>query len=470
MNGARLIRDELSLGSAGGDKYRFAFEGPGRDPAVAEFLGFLDASLLTLRCEASPAIDPAAPAHRNVVSFLQRVAAVAEGGIGLDTRGENASRLIGKCTEYHAYLTEKCREFGATQLAGWQGGIVFTRGLDDARRVMLDVVREIILHLHDFCTIERKLTERPTASDPSACDEKPVRFIQSTDDSRRQRNYFYAGGGVAIVEMHGGYHLFVDLDDLWITPTLLTTGWWEPWIDQLLRSILSPGMTYINAGAHIGYHANLGAKLVEHFGKIFVFEASPRAFGLLRRGLMFNGFSGRTKLYEAALGAQTGEAPLYLIPGEIAGRMPPPEPRAARRPGAGNPFEDGPDHEPLAVRCVTLDGTVGPEIETADVLHMDIEGWEGPAILGGCELITRSPKLHLILEWSVDAHRDDPALQAQHRQALEFLVAQRFRFYRIVPPLGNVFATPPDLIAVDAQDLMALPHSDLFAVRQPRRA
>jgi len=33
-----------------------------------------------------------------------------------------------------------------------------------------------------------------------------------------------------------------------------------------------------------------------------------------------------------------------------------------------------------------------------------------------------------------------------------------------------VFATPPDLIAVDAQDLMALPHSDLFAVRQPKRA
>ena len=109
MNGARLIRDELSLVSAGGARYRFEVNGPGRDPAVAEFLGFLDASLLTLRCEASPAIDPAAPAHRNVVSFLQRVAAVAEGGIGLDTRGENASRLIGKCTEYHAYLTEKCR-------------------------------------------------------------------------------------------------------------------------------------------------------------------------------------------------------------------------------------------------------------------------------------------------------------------------------------------------------------------------
>jgi len=73
-----------------------------------------------------------------------------------------------------------------------------------------------------------------------AARRRPISFAPSIDDSGRQRRYLYVGDEKAIVEMHNGLSLVLDLRDLSVVPMLLQTGWWEPSIDQLLKSVLAP--------------------------------------------------------------------------------------------------------------------------------------------------------------------------------------------------------------------------------------
>ena len=98
------------------------------------------------------------------------------------------------------------------------------------------------------------------------------------------------------------------------------------------------------------------------------------------------------------------------------------------------------------------------------MLHLDTGDWEGPAILGGRELIARSTGLQMILKWSVGAETDE-ARREQHKLAIDFLIQHKFKFFRIVAPKGNAFRTPPDLMKVDPQDLLHLYRADVFATR-----
>jgi len=268
--------------------------------------------------------------------------------------------------------------------------------------------------------------------------------------------------------MHNGLSLVLDLRDLSVVPMLLQTGWWEPSIDQLLKSVLAPGMSYAIAGAKLGYHACLAANLVERTGKAFVFEANPEAFTLLRRSVLYNHLSDRVYLREAAVTEQSGVRRFYFVREQLGGGT-------LHEPAAfltnttlpdRNACEYVPhDYKTVHVLATTLDEAIGSRIDKLDVLHLDTAGWEGPAILGGRDLIARSPNLRMILKWWVGVDSDD-TLSESHKNAADFLIQERFRFFRITPPKGNVFKTPPDLVKVDPQDLLHLFRSELFVTRQ----
>ena len=230
------------------------------------------------------------------------------------------------------------------------------------------------------------------------------------------------------MEVHNGYSLFLDLRDVSQVPMLLQTGWWEPSIDQLLRSVLTPGMSYAIVGAKLGYHACLGAKLIERTGKAFMFEANPGAFALLRRTVAYNGFADRAFLRGAAVVDQPGVRKFHFVREHLGvGTLYEPASSSASSPSLDRDTFDyaRQDYTTLHVHAATLDQSVGSRVDRLDVLHLDTGDWEGPAILGGRELIARSPGLQIILKWSVDAETDE-ARRAQHKVAVDFLVQHKF--------------------------------------------
>ena len=418
--------------------------------------------------DARPSEPAGRPTHTLVVAAMAALEGVAKAGFS--SRGH--STFAAKCKEHLDYLLAKCAEQTAAPPSTWNKGISFRVDTPDARQTIARVVGETLMHVRNHMARDLASEGQPypvaTASDRNRATDNPIAFAIGNDDSAKQRRYMYVGNETAIVEMHDGFSLFLDLRDLSLVPTLLQTGWWEPWIDHVLRSLLSPGMSYVNAGANVGYHACLGAKLIEHTGKAFAFEANPRVFALLRRSIFYNGFSERMQLLEAAVGEKQGLQKFYFVREQFGqGAVYEPDVfKAEEAPGvASGTYAYGrSDYDVVDVRAVTLDETVGRQLDSLDVLHMDIEGSEGPAILGAADLIARSRELRIVLEWSVGA-RNDAKLHEQHKSAAEFLLRNDFRFYRIVPPKGNVFSTAPDLARVEPQDLLSLPHSDLFATR-----
>src|SRR5258708_33295416 len=62
-------------------------------------------------------------------------------------------------------------------------------------------------------------------------------------------------------------------------------GCYEPHIMQALGEILRPGDTFLDLGAHIGYHSYFAAGLVGSSGHVFAFEADPENFLRLKKNL-----------------------------------------------------------------------------------------------------------------------------------------------------------------------------------------
>ena len=85
--------------------------------------------------------------------------------------------------------------------------------------------------------------------------------------------------------------LLLDEHDEWITPTLQATQGWEPGQTALLGERITPAMTVVDAGAHVGYFTCQAARLVGPRGLVLAFEPAPRNYELLTANVWRNGFT-----------------------------------------------------------------------------------------------------------------------------------------------------------------------------------
>jgi FkbM family methyltransferase len=85
-----------------------------------------------------------------------------------------------------------------------------------------------------------------------------------------------------------------------MTGPILDTGSWDPAISGVLRKALEPGMTFVDAGANIGYFSVLAAQLVGPEGRVFSVEPDPGNLRILRANLWRRGCANTTVLPIAA--------------------------------------------------------------------------------------------------------------------------------------------------------------------------
>lgn len=150
----------------------------------------------------------------------------------------------------------------------------------------------------------------------------------------------------------------------------------------LLKSAIGPGMTVVEAGAHMGYMTLQSARAAGPTGRVFAFEANPRAVPLIERNLVDNGLDGRVTVVPLALGDVPGAHAFYLSGGGDTSSLLEPE-------GAS---------EPIEVIVTTLDAWLDPAV-LVDVVKLDIEGAEVAALRGMRETLDRAgPGLTLFAE------------------------------------------------------------------------
>ena len=169
-----------------------------------------------------------------------------------------------------------------------------------------------------------------------------------------------------------GLRVMLDIADESIARLIIDGGPYEPEVSAVLQKRLSPGMTFVDVGANIGYHALLAAKLVGSAGRVIAIEPFSENCRLILMSVAANGFQNVT-LIPVALGDHMGWSYFSTNIGSNASLIQSDLDQVAR--GYG-----------FIVPTFCLDDIVtGP----VDLLKIDIEGAEPRAVAGAIKLIER---------------------------------------------------------------------------------
>jgi FkbM family methyltransferase len=102
------------------------------------------------------------------------------------------------------------------------------------------------------------------------------------------------------VQLADGF--WMELDPIeWTQTELLRDGRLEASTSALYQKLLSPGDTYVDVGAHVGYHTLLARRQVGEQGRIIAVEPQPYNCQKLLANWRVNGFENLA-LYVAAIG------------------------------------------------------------------------------------------------------------------------------------------------------------------------
>lgn len=214
-----------------------------------------------------------------------------------------------------------------------------------------------------------------------SCDTRELRHHLMTSAEFQENNRDYAHTNdrtIVIKEIDAGptlVRLFVDLSDHVIGLNIVR-GAYESDEAAFARSVLKPGDTALDVGAHIGFFAMQMAAAVGPSGKVYAFEPFDPNAELLERAIAENRFADRIVLRRAAVGATSGTATL-TYPAETLNSGGAYLLREGSMPLAGNLKK--------SVPLVALD-----EVEIrrpVRFIKMDVEGAEPLVIKGAARLI-----------------------------------------------------------------------------------
>jgi FkbM family methyltransferase len=177
--------------------------------------------------------------------------------------------------------------------------------------------------------------------------------------------------------------LYLDEDDPVVTPGLIGVGEWEPGLTALFGERLSPGMVFVDVGAHVGYYTALAGRLVGPRGLVLAFEPNPRNYELLLANVWRNGLAN-VACFPWALSDETGFTDLYL---------------SADNSGDHRIYAHEEGRPSVPVRTAALD-TVTAIRPPVDVMKIDVQGAEEAVLRGAADLINASPDLVIVLEYA----------------------------------------------------------------------
>ena len=213
------------------------------------------------------------------------------------------------------------------------------------------------------------------------------------------RPYYYLGNLRGLTELSTGQVFIVNTEARDIATWIISTGVWETFVDNVMSALAQPGGVFLDVGANMGYYSIKIGGIVGPTGKVFSFEPNPDLFEVLSDNIHINGYTSRARYFNAAAGDAPGVSTLLFerrYPG--GGQV-----------GLGAEYE-GPQHTRVDVQVLRIDDVV-PEDVSADLIKIDVEGFEPLVLRGMKALLARSPNAAIVTEVSYPAWEKfgDPA-------------------------------------------------------------
>jgi len=173
-------------------------------------------------------------------------------------------------------------------------------------------------------------------------------------------------------------------------------GVWEPNLTAWIMHSLSPGDTFVDVGANIGYFSALAAGIVKGQGSIVSIECMPTTCEVLNANFQLNGIrNGR--IVPMAVWDAVGNIEMF---GPCTGVV-----------GTASAFKssaDKWDHKnKVMVPCAPLSSILtAEEIKAARIVKIDVEGAEWRVVAGMSELMKNGREdLEIVLEVNPDSLR-----------------------------------------------------------------
>jgi FkbM family methyltransferase len=213
------------------------------------------------------------------------------------------------------------------------------------------------------------------------------------DAARRGTQAINLANGALMCRVLTKYLMFVDPDDLGVTPRLCLDGFWESWVTAALARVLQPGSFCVDVGANHGYYTLLLADAAGPGGRVVALEPNPALAELLALTLEVNGFERRAIVSPQAATDGTPRTVQLVIPHRRGA--------CATICRAPSPADTVVDVEATSVDDLTASW---PRV---DLVKIDAEGAEPFIWRGMRRTIAGNPGLVVVLEF-VPSRYDDP--------------------------------------------------------------
>jgi FkbM family methyltransferase len=201
------------------------------------------------------------------------------------------------------------------------------------------------------------------------------------------------GNKTLLTETDFGRKIYLDSEDLSLTPHIAYEGRWEPWVTEFFVREIGPGDVFVDIGANCGFFSILAAHLVGPQGFVIAFEPQQRLATLVRNSLMINGFDAYSRVETVAVGEEVGEATLGHV-GTLRGS-------ASLTPGFGDGITAGDQ-----VRVRPLDHAISDISRSAGrpivptIMKVDVEGYEFSVWKGMKKVLSDCRDLTILLEFA----------------------------------------------------------------------
>ena len=189
-----------------------------------------------------------------------------------------------------------------------------------------------------------------------------------------------------IVKLFNGLDIEVDPRDF-VCSNIVSYGVWESDTVFFFQRWLKPGMTFIDAGAHIGQYSMIASLCVGPEGRVHAFEPHPGLFDVLERNIKRLSHTNVITNW-LALGRITESRQLYLHSVDNLGST------------SLIPDESDRDSPTVPVKVIPLDEYVTTNaIQRIDLLKIDVEGAELEALEGAQQTLENNQEIILMVEF-----------------------------------------------------------------------
>ena len=164
----------------------------------------------------------------------------------------------------------------------------------------------------------------------------------------------------------------------------LTFGVYEKFEIELMSKICSTGKVVVDIGAHVGLYTAIAGLGVGPSGRVFALEPDPVSFNYLQQTVKANKLAN-IQLVQAAASNKNDRSQLFA---------------SSTNRGDTRMYNNNNADCVIQVETLKLDDYFDTQkISTIDIIKMDIQGFEGHAIEGMKEIIRRSPRLIILMEF-----------------------------------------------------------------------